>query len=126
MTRYLNHATVGIILVFSMTPTQPATAQTQLVKTTVLYREVDGHEILADVRCRIALFRGEWSTSVTPETHDYMVGLLDRNVPEVEIPQAHHHLIVDQPLAFVAALRAVLSDWEHTVPRHGPGSDREG
>jgi pimeloyl-ACP methyl ester carboxylesterase len=84
------------------------------------------HEHLADVKCRIALFKGELSTSVTPETHDYMVELLDRNVPEVEIPQAYHHLLIDQPLAFVAALRAVLSDWEHTVPRHGPGSDRAG
>lgn len=82
------------------------------------------HEVLAKVKCRIALFRGELSTSVTPETHEYMVGLLERNVPEVEIPQAYHHLLIDQPLAFVAALRALLSDWEHTVPRHGPGSDR--
>jgi len=27
--------------------------------------------------------------------------------PLVEIPQAHHHLILDQPLAFIAALRAL-------------------
>jgi pimeloyl-ACP methyl ester carboxylesterase len=41
-------------------------------------------------------------------------------VPErsiVAIPQAHHHVILDQPLAFVAALRAILADWEHSVPR---------
>ena len=30
---------------------------------------------------------------------------------------AHHHLILDQPLAFVAAVRAVLADWDHSVPR---------
>lgn len=83
------------------------------------------HEVLAKVRCRTALIRGELSTSVTPDTHAYMVGLLDRNVTEVEIPQAYHHLLIDQPLALVAALRALLSDWEHTVPRHGPGSDRD-
>ena len=35
----------------------------------------------------------------------------------VEIPQAHHHLLLDQPLAFVAALRAILADWEHSLPR---------
>ena len=45
------------------------------------------------------------------------VVLLDRNAPVIEIPQAHHHLILDQPLAFIAALRAVLADWEHSLPR---------
>jgi pimeloyl-ACP methyl ester carboxylesterase len=43
--------------------------------------------------------------------------LLRRNAPVVEIPAAHHHLILDQPLAFVAALRALLADWEHSLPR---------
>jgi len=48
-----------------------------------------------------------------------MVELLDRNAPLVEIPEAHHHLLLDQPLAFVSALRAILADWEHTLPRRG-------
>ncbi len=41
--------TVGVFLVFTLTHSQPVRAQSQLVKTTVAYREVDGHEILADV-----------------------------------------------------------------------------
>jgi pimeloyl-ACP methyl ester carboxylesterase len=61
--------------------------------------------------------RGEFSAIVPPETSQYMVELLNRNAPLVEIPQAHHHLILDQPLAFIAALRALLADWEHSVPR---------
>jgi pimeloyl-ACP methyl ester carboxylesterase len=72
---------------------------------------------LAQVRCRVALFRGELSELVTPDVADYMVELLDRNAPLVEIPQAHHHLLLDQPLAFVSALRAILADWEHSLPR---------
>jgi len=72
---------------------------------------------LAQVRCRVALFRGELSDLVTPDVADYMVELLDRNAPLVEIPQAHHHLLLDQPLAFVSALRAILADWEHSLPR---------
>jgi hypothetical protein len=28
-----------------------------------------------------------------------------------------HHLLLDQPLAFVAAVRALPADWEHSVPR---------
>jgi len=75
-------------------------------------------DYLARVSCRVALMRGEFSAIVPPETGEYMVELLNRNAPLVEIPQAHHHLILDQPLAFIAALRALLTDWEHSVPRH--------
>jgi pimeloyl-ACP methyl ester carboxylesterase len=74
------------------------------------------HEYLASTRCRMAIMRGEFSDLVTPEVADYMSELLGRNAPFVEIPQAHHHLILDQPLAFVAAVRALLADWEHSTP----------
>jgi pimeloyl-ACP methyl ester carboxylesterase len=77
-------------------------------------------DYLAAVRCRVALMRGELSAIVPPETGEYMVELLNRNAPLVEIPQAHHHLMLDQPLAFIAALRALLADWEHSVPRPRP------
>ncbi|THD77203.1 MAG: alpha/beta hydrolase [Phenylobacterium sp.] len=30
---------------------------------------------------------------------------------EIEIPDAHHHIMIDQPLALVAALRALLATW---------------
>lgn len=72
---------------------------------------------LAHVKCRIALLRGEFSIVVPRETGEYMYELLDRAAPLVEIPQAHHHLILDQPLAFIAAVRALLADWEHSIPR---------
>lgn len=75
------------------------------------------HDLLAAVRCRVAVFHGEHSAIVTPDVTDYMNELLGRNAPFVEIPDAHHHLILDQPLAFIAALRAILADWEHSVPR---------
>jgi pimeloyl-ACP methyl ester carboxylesterase len=74
-------------------------------------------DYLADARCRVAILRAEFSDLVPPETGEYMYELLDRNAPIVEIPQAYHHLILDQPLAFIAALRALLADWEHSVPR---------
>jgi pimeloyl-ACP methyl ester carboxylesterase len=75
-----------------------------------------GHEILPEVRCRIALFRAQFGM-VTPDIGDYMYELLDRNAPVVEIPQAYHHLMLDQPLAVVTGLRAILADWEHSIPR---------
>ncbi len=74
------------------------------------------HEVLPTVGCRLALFRAQYGL-VTPDIREYMVELLDRNAPVIEIPEAYHHLLLDQPLAFLAALRALLADWEHSVPR---------
>ena len=74
-------------------------------------------EQLTSVKCRVALLRGELSAVVPPDTADYMYDLMDRNAPVVSIPQAYHHLILDQPLAFVAALHTLLADWEHSIPR---------
>lgn len=70
---------------------------------------------LASVRCRVALFTGEWSVVVPQDTAEYMYELMGRVSPVVEIPQAHHHLTLDQPLAFVAALRTLLADWHHSI-----------
>jgi pimeloyl-ACP methyl ester carboxylesterase len=78
---------------------------------------------LASVRCRIALLRGEYSVVVPPDTAEYMYDLLGRNAPLVSIPEAHHHLILDQPLAFVSALRTLLADWDHSIPRSGAGGE---
>jgi pimeloyl-ACP methyl ester carboxylesterase len=40
-------------------------------------------------------------------------GFLDGHVPEIEIPDSHHHVMIDQPLALVAALRTLLASWPH-------------
>jgi pimeloyl-ACP methyl ester carboxylesterase len=72
---------------------------------------------LASVNCRVALIRGELSAVVPPDTADYMYDLMGRSAPVVSIPEAHHHLLLDQPLAFVSSLRTLLADWEHSIPR---------
>ena len=66
---------------------------------------------LLAAKCRLALFRGEDSVVVPSDTVEYMSELLEHNAPVVSIPGAMHHLILDQPLAFVAALRTLLLDW---------------
>lgn len=77
---------------------------------------------LAAMACRVAMLRGEMSVIVPPEIGDHMYELLERSAPLVDIAQAHHHLTVDQPLAFLAALRAILAGWEHSLPRQRPPS----
>jgi pimeloyl-ACP methyl ester carboxylesterase len=71
---------------------------------------------LRETKCRIAVFRGEHSILLPPEIGEYMFNLLGRAAPVVEIPQAQHHIMLDQPLALVAALRALLADWNHSTP----------
>ncbi len=77
-------------------------------------------DYLGAVRCRLAVFKGQYSDLVTADVQDYMDELLGRNSPIVEIPAAYHHVPLDQPLALVAALRAILADWQHSVPKHPP------
>jgi pimeloyl-ACP methyl ester carboxylesterase len=74
------------------------------------------NEQLAAVRCRVALLRGEHSVVVPEDTAAYMYDLMGRVSPVVTIPEAHHHLLLDQPLSLVSALRTLLADWEHSVP----------
>lgn len=72
-------------------------------------------QLLPQVTCRVALFRAE-NGLVTPEIGDYMYDLLGRVAPVVEIPEAGHHLMLDQPLLLLTALRTLLADWEHSSP----------
>lgn len=64
---------------------------------------------LADLRGRVALFRAEYGMLRAD------VGALFRSarcVWDLEIPHAGHHVMLDQPLALVTALRAVLASWQ--------------
>ena len=63
----------------------------------------------------MALLRAEFGL-VTPEIGRIMYDALGRVAPVVEIPEAGHHLMLDQPLLLLVALRALLADWEHSVP----------
>ena len=75
----------------------------------------DTEALLKATRCRIAVLRGEHSVLMPPAIHEYIFNLLGRAAPVIEIPEAQHHIMLDQPLALVAALRALLADWEHSV-----------
>jgi hypothetical protein len=46
---------------------------------------------------------------VTPEVADRVLSHLRDRAPVVCLPDARHHLVVGQPLAFVADLRALLA-----------------
>ena len=68
-------------------------------------------EYLRAVTCRAALMFGERSALVSRKTASYMSQLMGPKAPIVEVPEAQHHVMLDQPLAFVAALRMLLENW---------------
>ena len=73
--------------------------------------------VVQRIRCRVAIVRGEFSEVVPRDMSELLYDLLGRNAPLVEIPAAHHHVLLDQPLALLTCLRALLADWQHSVPR---------
>ena len=66
---------------------------------------------LEALKGRAALIHGEKSAIVSPRTVCYMSELMGPAAPVVEIPNAYHHLMLDQPLAFISTLRAILAAW---------------
>lgn len=67
--------------------------------------------MLQRISCRTAVFQGELSPIADDDTRQYFQRWMSDSTPFVVIPAAHHHVFLDQPLAFVAATHAVLSAW---------------
>jgi pimeloyl-ACP methyl ester carboxylesterase len=86
----------------------------------VFTRHRPGHQEFAEtlqrISCPAAVFHGELSATADPRTLGFLRRSLPGSTPFVEIPQAHHHVVLDQPLAFVAATRAVLAAWQPGRP----------
>jgi pimeloyl-ACP methyl ester carboxylesterase len=71
-------------------------------------------QALREAACPVAIGWGSESALVTPPVVQYMCELAGAGAPRIEIPAARHHVMVDQPLAVVAALRALLQTWPDT------------
>ena len=71
---------------------------------------------LSRLRCRFALLRSQYGL-VTPDIGRFMYEELGRVTPVIEIPEAGHHAMLDQPLILLTALRTLLADWDHSEPR---------
>jgi pimeloyl-ACP methyl ester carboxylesterase len=71
--------------------------------------------MLTRLDCRVALFRAEHGI-MSAQMSQVMYDRLGRVAPVIEIPAAAHHIMLDQPVALIAALRTLLSDWDHSRP----------
>jgi pimeloyl-ACP methyl ester carboxylesterase len=70
---------------------------------------------LPEVQCRLALLRSECGL-VTRDIGASMYEALGRVTPVIELPEAGHHAMLDQPLVLLTALRTLLADWDHSEP----------
>ena len=73
-------------------------------------------DYLREVSCRTAFVYGEQSALCTPDVLAFTRTLLAPGTPFVGIPEGQHHLTLDQPLAFVTAVRGILENWRANAP----------
>ena len=68
-------------------------------------------DLLRAARCPLAFIYGEKSLFAQGEGLEHLCEQARSRSPFVMIPDAYHHLMMDQPLAFVSTLRTLLSCW---------------
>jgi pimeloyl-ACP methyl ester carboxylesterase len=65
-------------------------------------------DILAKIAAPVTFIYGDASAIVSRQhAHDIVSHIRNAHGP-IAIPESHHHVLLDQPLSLVAALRAVL------------------
>ncbi len=72
-------------------------------------------ELLPQLTCPAALFRCEKGL-VSRRMATEMAGLVAGGLPVVDLPDAGHHPVFDQPLALVTGIRTLLAFWPHGGP----------
>jgi pimeloyl-ACP methyl ester carboxylesterase len=79
------------------------------------FQDRDAADLMRAARCPVAVVWGERSILMSPKTLAHMRNILPAGSPFVPIPAAAHHVMLDQPLAFVTALRGLMSVWPPEV-----------
>ena len=69
-------------------------------------------EIIAATPGRKAIVYGQGSLLFDDDSAAYVRECGAADVPIVGIPRARHHLMLDEPIAFVSVLRTILAQWE--------------
>lgn len=68
--------------------------------------------LLRSLTCPVAVLCGERSALMTKRVRGIICRSVPRGTPIVAIPDAAHHVLLDQPLALVAAIRTLLATWD--------------
>jgi pimeloyl-ACP methyl ester carboxylesterase len=65
--------------------------------------------MLESIRCPVTYMYGELSIVVSPQLAQAIVQRIPNAHGPIVIPQAHHHVMLDQPLKLIEALRASIA-----------------
>lgn len=68
-------------------------------------------DLPGQLRLPVAVVRGAKSWLMGPRTWNHMRTLFPATTAFVTVPEARHHLMLDEPLAVVSALDALLASW---------------
>ena len=68
-------------------------------------------DLFLAARCPLAFFYGSDSAFVGGDGFDHLSRQAKGRSPFVIMPAVHHHLMMEEPLGFIAALRTLLSTW---------------
>ncbi len=77
------------------------------MRTTPSSSAPDAATMLAAISCPVGIIYGDLSRFFPSETRQLVASLVPKNHIRC-IPQAHHHVFLDQPLAFIHSLRELL------------------
>ena len=72
-------------------------------------RDVDGRDLLVRTANRVDIIAGELSSVLSAERAQRVANTLRRVRGPMILPQAHHHIMLDQPLQLISVLRALLA-----------------
>lgn len=83
---------------------------------------VDSSIALKRVTCQLAVIHGQLSALLTEDVQIHIEELVGRSAPMIEIPQAYHHILLDQPLPLIAAIRSIVGTWSSQLHPEAAGN----
>jgi pimeloyl-ACP methyl ester carboxylesterase len=81
------------------------------------FDDVRSIEDLSAALCPVAAIRGAKSALMVPPVTGHFDAHAPPGTPIVTVPEGHHHLMLDQPLALVAAVNGLLAGWPRAAAR---------
>jgi len=75
---------------------------------TGIREDIDHAENLRQIKCPMTFMNGADSVLFPGKVFEYIREIIGDDTPLISIPHAQHHVWLDQPIAFISALRAIL------------------
>ena len=71
----------------------------------------DQRDKFAGLSCRSAVIVGELSEDIGVSGANYMLEITAGKLPVIKMPQVHHHMMFEEPLALAMAIQGIARTW---------------